>query len=301
MIYLQGRVRFPIGGIVRERENAGLGRRPSQDLVRFQNQQYSLDRRRWIHIMRYALFSCCCMLLYRISRHLNDITIQVLIFIFRRKWYMDSKTKRITTTAMLCAVAYVVVVVGRVPVVLFLKYDPKDIIITLGGLIWGPMTSLIVSVIVSLIEMVTISENGVLGCIMNIISTCSFAWTASVIYKKKRTLPGAVTGLVTGSLMMVLVMLLWNYLITPIYMGYPREAVAELLVPAFLPFNLLKAGLNAGFTFLLYKPVTTALRKAGYISGPQNVQGRKPVGLWLLSGVIVITCILLILSLNGII
>ena len=38
-------MRFPIGGIVRERENAGLGRRPSQDLVRFQNQQYSLDKR----------------------------------------------------------------------------------------------------------------------------------------------------------------------------------------------------------------------------------------------------------------
>lgn len=214
---------------------------------------------------------------------------------------MDSKTKKITTTAMLCAAAYVVVVVGRIPVVLFLKYDPKDIIITLGGLIWGPMTSFIVSVIVSLIEMVTISENGVLGCIMNIISTCSFACTASVIYKKKRTLSGAVTGLVTGSLMMVLVMLLWNYLITPIYMGYPREAVAELLVPAFLPFNLLKAGLNAGFTFLLYKPITTALRKAGYISDSPNVQGRKPIGLWLFSGILVITCILLILSFNGII
>lgn len=214
---------------------------------------------------------------------------------------MDSKTKKITTTAMLCAIAYVVVVVGRIPVVLFLKYDPKDIIITLGGLIWGPMTSFIVSVIVSLIEMVTISENGVLGCIMNIISTCSFACTASVIYKKKRTLSGAVAGLVAGSLMMVLVMLLWNYLITPIYMGYPREAVAELLIPAFLPFNLLKAGLNAGFTFLLYKPVTTALRKAGYISGSPNVQSRKSIGLWLFSGILVITCILLILSFNGII
>lgn len=214
---------------------------------------------------------------------------------------MDSKTKRITTTAMLCAIAYVVVVIGRIPVVLFLKYDPKDIIITLGGLIWEPMTSFIVSVVVSLIEMVTISENGVLGCIMNIISTCSFACTASVIYKKKRTLSGAVTGLVTGSLMMVLVMLLWNYLITPIYMGYPREAVAKLLVPAFLPFNLLKAGLNAGFTFLLYKPITTALRKAGYISDSQNMQSRKPIGLWLFSGVIIITCILLILLFNGII
>lgn len=178
---------------------------------------------------------------------------------------MDSKTKRITTTAMLCAIAYVVVVFGRIPVVLFLKYDPKDVIITLGGLIWGPMTSFIVSVIVSLIEMVTISENGVLGCIMNIVSTCSFACTASVIYKKKRTLSGAVIGLAAGSLMMVLVMMLWNYLITPIYMGYPREAVAKLLIPAFLPFNLLKAGLNAGFTFLFYKPITTALRKTGYI------------------------------------
>lgn len=214
---------------------------------------------------------------------------------------MDSKTKKITTTAMLCAIAYVMVVVGRIPVVLFLKYDPKDIIITLGGLIWGPMTSLIVSVIVSLIEMVTISENGPIGLIMNIVSSCSFACTASVIYKKKRTLSGAVIGLVAGSLTMVVVMLLWNYLITPIYMGYPREAVAELLIPAFLPFNLLKAGLNAGFTFLLYKPITMALRKAGYISDSQNMQSRKPIGLWLLAGIIVITCILLILSFRGII
>lgn len=173
---------------------------------------------------------------------------------------MDSKTKKLTATAMLCAMAYVMVVIGRVPVVLFLKYDPKDVIITLGGLIWGPATSCIVSVIVSFIEMITISGTGIWGCIMNIISTCSFACTAAVIYRKKRTVFGAVIGLLAGSLTMVLVMMLWNYLITPIYMGYPREAVVKLLLPAFLPFNLLKAGLNAGFTFLLYKPVVTALQ-----------------------------------------
>ena len=43
---------------------------------------------------------------------------------------MNNNTKKITTTAMLAAIAYVVVAVGRIPVVLFLKYDPKDIIIT---------------------------------------------------------------------------------------------------------------------------------------------------------------------------
>lgn len=214
---------------------------------------------------------------------------------------MNDKTKKLTTVAMLCAIAYVVMVVGRVPVVLFLKYDPKDVIITLGGLIWGPLTALWVSVIVSVIEMLSVSETGVLGCLMNIISTCSFACTASFIYKKRRTLSGAVIGLFSGSITMIIVMLLWNYLVTPLYMGYPREAVAELLLPAFLPFNLLKAGLNASFTFLLYKPVILALRKSGYLPTMSKVGGQRSIGLLLLAAAIIVTCVLLILSMNGII
>lgn len=214
---------------------------------------------------------------------------------------MNDKTRKLTTVAMLCAIAYVVMVVGRVPVVLFLKYDPKDVTITLGGLIWGPLTALWVSVIVSVIEMLSVSETGVLGCLMNIISTCSFACTASFIYKKRRTLSGAVIGLFAGSITMVVVMLLWNYLVTPLYMGYPREAVAELLLPAFLPFNLLKAGLNASFTFLLYKPVILALRKSGYLPTLNKVGRQRSTGLILLAAVIIVTCVLLILSMNEII
>ena len=132
---------------------------------------------------------------------------------------MNSKTKKITTIAMLCAVTYVVMVVGRIPVVVFLKYDPSDVIVTLGGLIWGPMTSCIVSVIVASIEMITVSDTGILGCIMNIIQTLSFACTAAVIYKKRHTLSGAVLGLGVGCLAMIVVMLMWNYLVTPRYMG----------------------------------------------------------------------------------
>lgn len=136
---------------------------------------------------------------------------------------------------------------------------------------------------------------------MNIISSCAFSCVAAFIYKKKRTLSGAVIGLVAGVISMSLVMLLWNYLIAPIYMGYPREEIAKLLLPAFLPFNLIKGSLNAGFTFLLYKPITTALRKSGYLQSVSNNEIKKPVGLWLLSIMVIITCILLILSWNGII
>lgn len=213
---------------------------------------------------------------------------------------MNSKTKSITITAMLCAITYVVMAAGRIPVVLFLKYDPSDVIVTLGGFIWGPVTSCIVSVIVATIEMITVSETGILGCIMNIVQTLSFACTASVIYKKRHTLSGAVTGLASGWLITVIVMLIWNYLVTPLYMGYPREAVVELLLPVFLPFNLLKGGLNASITFLLYKPVITALRKSGYAPDAEQAAGKKHTGLLILASVILATCILIILSMNGI-
>ena len=214
---------------------------------------------------------------------------------------MNSKTKKLTTVAMLCAITYVVMAVGRIPIVLFLKYDPSDVIVTLGGFIWGPMTSCIVSVIVAVIEMITVSDTGILGCIMNIVQTLSFACTAAVIYKKKHTLSGAVIGLVSGWIISVFVMLLWNYLVTPLYMGYSREVVAEMLLPVFLPFNLLKGGLNASITFLLYKPVITALRKSGYVSSVENVTRRKHIGLILLAFLIIITCVLFILSMNEII
>lgn len=215
---------------------------------------------------------------------------------------MNNQTRKITTIGMLCAVTYVMMAVGRIPVVLFLKYDPSDVIVTLGGLIWGPMTSCIVSVVVASVEMVTVSSTGILGCIMNIVQTVSFACTASAIYRKKRTMSGAVIGLSAGCITSVLLMMLWNYLITPLYMGYSREAVAELLLPVFLPFNLLKSVLNAALTFVLYKPVITALRKGGYAAMPEKESRRqKRNGMTLLAVLLIVTCVLIILAMNGMI
>ena len=215
---------------------------------------------------------------------------------------MNNQTRKITTIGMLCAVTYVIMAVGQIPVVMFLKYDPSDVIVTLGGLIWGPMTSCIVSVVVASVEMVTVSSTGILGCIMNIVQTVSFACTASAIYRKKRTMSGAVIGLSAGCITSVLLMMLWNYLITPLYMGYSREAVAELLLPVFLPFNLLKSVLNAALTFVLYKPVITALRKGGYAAMPEKESRRqKRNGMTLLAVLLIVTCVLIILAMNGMI
>ena len=189
---------------------------------------------------------------------------------------MDNKTKKVTMVGMLCAVAFLVTVVCRIPVVLFLKYEPKDVVISIGGFI---------------------------GLIMNVLSTCSFACTASFIYKKHRTMKGAVAGLLTGVVLTTAVMLLWNYLITPIYMGYPREAVKALLIPAFLPFNLLKGGINMALTLLIYKPVVTALRSAGLVPASERGEGEKVsrTGIVLVAALILITCVFFILVLRGIV
>ena len=215
---------------------------------------------------------------------------------------MNKKIKYMTSVAMLVAMAYILLLLPRIPVVLFLKYDPKDIVITLGGLIWGPLTAAVVSVIVSLLEAITISDTGPWGFVMNILSTCAFACVASLIYKKWRTLSGAVVGLLAGVVSMVIAMLFWNYLITPIYMGYPREAVAALLIPAFLPFNLIKAGLTAALTFLLYKPVMTALRRARLVESPsiESEQKSHPIVLWGVCVAIIAGCVLAILFMRNI-
>ena len=215
---------------------------------------------------------------------------------------MNEKTKRICTIGMLCAVAYLIVAVIRIPVIYFLKYEPKDVVITIGGLIYGPAASMIISIIVSLIEMFTISETGIWGLIMNILSTCAFSCTAAWMYKRRRTMRGAIAGLVVGCVVMVAVMLLWNYLITPIYMGYPRETVAAMLLPAFLPFNLFKGGLNAALTLMVYKPVVVALRKASLLPASASAKTeRKTLGMLPVALVILATSVLTLLVMKGII
>ena len=210
---------------------------------------------------------------------------------------MSNKTRRLTLIAMIAAMAYVIMIVGRIPVVMFLKYDPKDIVIAIGGFMIGPGAAALTSLLVSLIEMVTVSDTGIIGCVMNIISTLAFVFPASMIYHHRRTLKSAAIGLGVGAIAMTCVMLAWNYILTPIYMGYPRAAVAEMLVPVFLPFNLLKGLLNAAFTMLLYKPVSTALRRSRLIAH----EGEKPASsakifrpaLVISCAVLIITCVAL--------
>lgn len=149
--------------------------------------------------------------------------------------------------------------------------------------------------------MLTFSSTGIIGCIMNIISTVAFVCPAAYIYKKHYSQKSAIIGLIIGCFAATAVMLLWNYLITPLYMEIERKLVAELLLPAFLPFNLAKTGMNAALTILLYKPVVTVLRKLNLVSKPRegaSGSGKKWSGI-LIGILLFATCLLGALVLTG--
>ena len=206
-----------------------------------------------------------------------------------------NSAKKLVLIAMLAAVAYVIVCLIRVPVVLFLNYEPKDVIITIGAFLLGPVCGFVVSLLVSLLEMVTISGTGPIGALMNLLSTCSFACTAAIIYKKPRTFSGAIIGLAVGTVAMTAVMVLWNWLITPLYMGVSREVVQGMLIPYFLPFNLFKATLNCALVLILYKPLVTALRRASLVEAAPDRTGGIKWGIGLLSAGLLALCILFLL------
>jgi len=175
-------------------------------------------------------------------------------------------------TAMFAALAFAVLWIVRtlpplffVPSMPFLKYEPKDTLIVLCGFILGPLSAAAVSVIVAFLEMITVSDTELIGMIMNAVSSCIFACSAALLYRKLRTASGAWIGLATGVVSTTAFMLFWNYLIVPIYTGYPRSAVVKLLVPVFLPFNLIKYSLSAALIILIYKPLVMALRQTGLV------------------------------------
>ena len=179
--------------------------------------------------------------------------------------------RKITTLAMLAAIAYALAFLGHtlgihfVPSVPFLSYDPKDIVVCIGGFILGPLGGALISVVVSFIEMITISSTGFYGFIMNIFSTCSFVVPAALIYKYRKSFKGALFSLLIGFVCEILVMTLWNIIITPIYMGVARDVLVKNYLLPIVLFNVIKVGINVGLVLILYKPIITGLRSIGLI------------------------------------
>ncbi len=177
----------------------------------------------------------------------------------------NENIRKLTVMAMLVAISVILVSLVHFPLfpaAAFLEYDPADIPILIGAFTYGPWAGLLLTIAASAVQALTVSaQSGLYGFLMHVISTSILCITAGVIYRFHHTRKGAAIALACGTLAMGLGMMIANHFITPIFMSVPTAVVDSMLLPVFLPFNLLKAGINSIITFLIYKTVSTHLIK----------------------------------------
>lgn len=177
---------------------------------------------------------------------------------------MRIEVNKMVKLAVLSALGVVLMLLIRFPIIptaTFLEYDPADVPSLIGTFIFGPGSGLIITVIVSIIQAMTVSAgSGWVGGMMHIVATGTMVVVAGVIYKRIHTLKGAIIALIAGSLSMALVMVPLNLYVTPKFLGVPVDAVKSMLLPAIIPFNLIKSFGNSIFTALVYKSVGRILR-----------------------------------------
>ena len=173
-----------------------------------------------------------------------------------------NKTLKVVKMGVMVAISVALVYLIHFPifpVVSFLEYDPADIPILIGTFAFGPLAGLVLTVVTSVVQGLTVSAgSGLYGILMHVIATGVLV--AGGIYSRNKTRKTAVIALVCGMAAMAVVMMGANMVITPIFMGVPASSVWDLM-PFIVGFNVIKAGINGAVTFILYKRIANFLRR----------------------------------------
>ena len=176
----------------------------------------------------------------------------------------SAQLRKLTTMGMMAAVSIILVYLIHFPIfpaVAFLEYDPADIPILIGTFAFGPLAGLVLTLVTSVVQGLTVSAgSGLYGILMHVIATGVLVAVSGGIYRRNKTRKTAAIGLVCGMAAMAVVMMGANMVITPIFMGVPASAVWDLM-PFIVGFNVIKAGINGAVTFVLYKRIANFLRR----------------------------------------
>lgn len=174
-------------------------------------------------------------------------------------------TRTMVSLGMLGAISIVLVALIHFPLIPaapFLEYDPADIPILIGTFAFGPIAGVLLTVVVSVIQGVTVSAGSSwIGIVMHVFATGFCAFVAGSIYQRNKTRKSAAIALVAGALVQTVMMVIMNMIFTPLFMGAPLSTVISMLVPVIIPFNLIKAGINCAITFVLYKSVSHLIKR----------------------------------------
>lgn len=160
----------------------------------------------------------------------------------------------------------------------FYKLDFSEVPVLIGSFALGPLSGVLIELLKNLLKfLITGSSTAGVGELSNFLTGCVFILPAALFYRVKKTRRGALLGLLLGGALFVAVGAVANYFVLiPLYSrlyGLPLDAIVGmgnaihpaitdlrmLVLLAVVPFNLVKAVLDAVITFFLYKRVSFLL------------------------------------------
>lgn len=181
---------------------------------------------------------------------------------------MESKSRKsilkMVQMAMLIAISLVLMMLIRFPIfpsAAFLQYDMADVPVLIGTMLFGPLSGLLILVIEAFLQAFLLAGDGWVGFLMHVMAQGVLVLVAGLFYKKWHNTRGLIVGLILGSLGATLMMVPLNYIFTVHFYGVPLEALNDLMLPAVIPFNLIKMGGNSLISAIVFIPLNRYLNR----------------------------------------
>lgn len=190
-----------------------------------------------------------------------------------------NQTRNLTVTAMLSAIAFVLMMVDfSMPMFVpaFVKMDVSELPVLLASFSLGPVYGVLVCLIKNILAAIFHGSTGGIGEVCNFLMGAVFAVAAGLIYKYHKTRKGAVAASLIAAAAMAVASVPINYFISyPVYAALfggmdnilaayqalnPNvDGLLACLVMFNLPFTFVKGMLDAVICFLIYKPLSPIL------------------------------------------
>ena len=168
-------------------------------------------------------------------------------------------TRQLVTMALMCAIAALLsfIQLPLIPGVTFLTYDPSLMPAMVCGFAFGPGAGIAVGAVAAVIHGLILGEW--VGSLMNLVATLCFVWPAAALYRRKRTFKQGVIGLVVSVLAATVGAIAATLTIGVLFWYGSVDVILPMLLPAIVPFNLVKGTVNAVLTLIVYKAVSNLI------------------------------------------
>ena len=168
------------------------------------------------------------------------------------------RTQRIVIVGMLAAIAFILMATVQIPILPnapYLTYDPSDAIALLAGVTYGPPVGVMVVLIKDILFLI-LRARGPFGPLADFVAASTFVGATAWAFRRRHGPFGRrlFQAAVVGAAARVLIMIPANFVILDLQFGMVPERVAHLLLPALIPFNAVKAGINAVLALLIAEP-----------------------------------------------